>query len=132
MLDRKTGKDGIAGVSMPIDHIASIGGGRPDVFCQEFVLGHVGPAFEFLGISAVPTLDLLKEYDVWAKVTQMLPELMHHKVLMELREPLMDVVGNDVELRRIRGAQDAGNILSCAWIAKVNPQGALDPTKETD
>ena len=113
------------------NHIASIGGGRPDVFCQEFILGLDGPVFEFLGIPVVPTLDLLKKHDVWSKVSQMLSQLVHHQVLMELREPLVNVVGDDVELHRIRGAHDADNILSCARIAKVNPQGATDSTKYT-
>jgi hypothetical protein len=54
----------------------------------------------------------------------------HHQVLMELREPLVDVVGDDVELRLVRGAHDAENILSCACVAKVNPRGTRFPTEE--
>jgi hypothetical protein len=42
---------------------------------------------------------------------------MHHQVLMELREPLVDVVGDNVELHMIRGFHDAEDILSCAWAA---------------
>jgi hypothetical protein len=40
---------------------------------------------------------------------------------MELREPLVNVVGDDVELPLIRSAHDAENILSCTRVAKMNP-----------
>ena len=106
-------------VPVPVDHVAPIGGGLPDIFRQEFVLGLVGPVFEFFGIPAVQALDLLKKYNIWTKVPQLPPQLMHHQVLMELREPLVNVVGDDVESRMIRGVHDAENILSCAWVAPL-------------
>ena len=102
-------------VPVPIDHVAAIGGGLPDIFREEFVLGLVGPVFVFFGIPAVPALDLLKKHNIWTKVAQLPPQFVHHQVLMELREPLVDVVGDDVELRMIPGVHDAENILSCAW-----------------
>src|ERR1035438_1454259 len=128
MLDRKTSEDRVAMVPVPIDHVASIGGGLPNIFRQEFVLGLVGPVFVFFGIPAMPALDLLQKHNVRTKVPQLPPQLMHHQVLMELREPLVDVVGDDVELRMIRGVHDAENILSCAWVAPC----AATPTLETD
>jgi hypothetical protein len=119
MLYRKTGKDGVAMVPVPIDHVASIGGGLPDILGQKFILGLVGPVFEFLGIPAVQPLDLLKKHNVWTKVSQLHPKLMHHQMLMELRESLVDVVGDDVELHVIRGVHEAENILSCGWVATL-------------
>jgi hypothetical protein len=114
MLDRKTGEDRVAMVPVPVDHIASIGHGLPDIFRQEFVLGLVGPVFVFVGIPAVPALDFLKKHNVRTKAPQLLPQLMHHQVLMELREPLVDVVSDDVELRLVSGVHDAENIPSWA------------------
>jgi len=103
VLDRKAGKDRVAMVPVPVHHVAAIGGGRPDIFCQEFVLGLEGPIFEFLGIPAVSALDLLKKHNVWIQVPQSPPQLMHHQVLMELRKSLVDVVGDDVKVRRLHG-----------------------------
>jgi hypothetical protein len=40
-------------------------------------------------------------------------------MLMELRESLVDVVGDDVELHVIRGVHEAENILSCGWVATL-------------
>lgn len=94
-------------VAVPIDNIASIGGGLPDILGQEFVLGLEGPVFELLGIPAVEPLDLLKKHNVWSKVPQLLPKLMNHQVLTELRESLVDVVGDDVESHVIRGVNEA-------------------------
>ena len=84
MLDRKTGEDRIAMVPVPIDHVASIGSGLPDILRQEFVLGLVGPVFVLVGIPAVPALDFLKKHNIWTKNPQLLPQLVHHQVLMEL------------------------------------------------
>jgi len=117
VLNRKTGKDGIAMVPVTVDHVASIGGGLPNILGQEFMLGLVGPVFEFLGVPAVEPLDLLKKHNVWIKVPQPLPKVMHHQVLMELRKPLVDVVGDDVESHGIGGVHEAENILSCGWVA---------------
>jgi hypothetical protein len=74
----------------------------------------------------VQPLDLLKEHNVWTEVPQLLPKLMHHQMLMELRESLVDVVGNDVESHVIRGVHEAENFLSCTWVgtgARILMQG---------
>jgi hypothetical protein len=106
VVNRVTGKDRIAMVSVAVNDVAAIGGGSPDIFREEVVLRLFWPVVKPLGIPVVSALNFLKENDIRSQFAQLLAKLMHHHVLMELREALVDVVGDDVQWQIFHGDHD--------------------------
>ena len=84
-------------VAVVIGHVAAIGGGGPDVFGEELVLGRIRPVVVVFGMAQVQALDFLQEDDVGVELAQPLAQLMHHHPPVELRKALVDVVGRDVK-----------------------------------
>ena len=106
--DGKTRQNRVAMVAVVVDGILAVRRRWPHVGGEEVVLRFVGPAIDCLGVFLVQPLHFLQEHDVRPKRTQAAPQLMHHHVAIELRKPLVDVVGDDVNARRghdLRGVE---------------------------
>lgn len=95
--DRVAGKYGVTMVPVVVDHVFTIGGIRPDAFCEKGVLCCLGPFRTAAAMPQVQALDFLQKYDVRPQALQSFAQLMHHHPPIELGETLVDIVGGDVQ-----------------------------------
>ena len=98
--DRKLAQDDVAVMSARVDRVPSVGVVRPDGVRQELELRPGRRRVFGLAEVAVIADDFLQQREVRVRVAQRRPELVEDELAIERREPLVDVVGEDLELHR--------------------------------
>ena len=68
---------------------------------EEFVLRDARPGHVALRVALVPAEDFLEECDVGVEPAQALANVVQDQLAVELRETLVDVVGDRSEERRV-------------------------------
>ena len=105
--DRIFAEDCVAMMAAIVNGVLAVGKIAPDRIGEEFVLRRRRPIVVPRGMLLVQTLHFLQEYHVGADVSQPVAQIVHGHAPLELREALMDVVGNNLEFLHFG--------LSCRW-----------------
>ena len=83
--------------------VFSVGKIIPDGICKEFVLGCRRPVVMARGMFLVKSLYFLQEHHVGADTAQPVAQVVDGHAPLELREPFVDVVSNDLEFFHFLG-----------------------------
>ena len=97
--DREAREDGIAVMTMVIDHVAAIRTIQPMLVGEKLMLRSTRPIGMISLMQQVQSLDFLQEENVRVQAAELLPQLMHHHAPVKLGEAFMDVERRDVQLQ---------------------------------
>ncbi len=95
--DRKSRQHRVAVMAVVRDRVLAVSDLPPDLVGDELVLRLDRPVLVPRRVPAVDADDLLQEHDVGGQAVEPVAQLVDHHPPVELREPLVDVVGGDGE-----------------------------------
>jgi hypothetical protein len=113
----------VAVMSRLIHRILAIGGMRPDLLRDEFVLRAFRIVVIALTVQRMLALHFLQEHDVGIQLAQPFAQFVQHDAAIEIGEAFVDVVGGDFEGRHggILPAMSAGGC-HVGWVERSGTQ----------